>query len=159
MKKGTKVSLITLASIVIAAASFTYGALTATRPTPTPTPTPKPIPKASVYQKPTMAQLNDQLTKDYPTIVQVLTTAYPKIATDYTVNRGRLFDTGQWYGTTLQYHGTDALNRDTLRVLLQKKNGVWKLRTTPPQPLLSAVSLPDVPKDILKAINQPVSLP
>ena len=51
------------------------------------------------------------------------------------------------------------MNRDTLRVLMEKQAGIWKLRTTPPEPILSAQEYTDVPKSVLSDINKPVSLP
>jgi len=145
-----KTILIVIAAIIIAASSITYGALTA-RQTAVQTPTQT----ATLTKK----ELSDRLQTELPTITGVITAAYPKIATDYAVNKGQLFDKGQWFGTILTYKGSDTLNRDTLRVLLEKKDGVWILRTTPPEPILSAKKYPDVPIDILRTINQPVSLP
>ncbi len=157
MNKDMKLFLSILAAIFIAGGAFTYGALTAPQSQPAPTTTTTPQP--SVSTKPTASQLKEKLQSELPTILSVMTAAYPKIATDYTVNTGQLFDEGQWFGTTLTYRGSDSDNRDTLRVLLQKKNGVWTLRTTPPRLILSAKEFPDVPKSILQTINKPISLP
>ena len=157
MNQNLKIFLIIVACIIIAIASLAYGAMTApgrhseekTKPSPTPTKT-APL---------TKTQLEAKLVEDLPAITAVLTTKYPLIATDYNIEAGKLFDQGQWFGTTLSYKGIDTDNRDTLRVLMQKKDGAWILRTNPPRPLLSQKDFPDVPKDILKKINQPVSLP
>ena len=119
-------------ALVLAIASFTYGALTAPQQN-TPPPAASAVPKSTPAPKPTKQQLEQKLTYELPVIKTVLTEAYPKIATDYTMSNGQLFDEGQWYGTTLSYHGSDTLNRDTLRVLMQKKNGVWVIRTAPPR--------------------------
>lgn len=163
MDTNTKKYLIVAAAIIVAVASFTYGALTAPQqntpqPTASATVTPKSTPSPK-QTKPTRQQLEQKLTVELPVITSVLTHAYPKIATDYTMSKGQLFDEGEWYGTTLNYRGNDTLNRDTLRVLMQKKNGVWMIRTTPPQILLSTEQFPDVPREVLQTINQPVSLP
>jgi hypothetical protein len=157
----TKKYLIIAGAIVIAVAAFTYGALTPTQqtpPQPSATPPVATTPK-STPPKPTRQQLQQKLTDEMSVISGVLTAAYPKITTDYIISKGQLFDEGEWYGTTLSYRGSDTLNRDTLRVLMQKKNGVWILRTTPPQILLSTQKFPDVPREILQTVNQPVSLP
>lgn len=162
MNKDLKTFLIILAVIFVAGASIAYGALTAPQKQQvavTVSPTASPNKSLSPSPKPTADQLEKLRDTELPTIKTVITTAYPLVATDYIINKGALFDEGQWYGTTLSYHGKDTLNRDTLRVLLQKKDGVWILRTKPPVPLLSIEAFPDVPKDILKAINQPISLP
>jgi hypothetical protein len=153
MNQNLKIFLITLACIFIAGASLTYGALTA------PGRQTKQKPVATQTPQPTKVQLEQKLVQELPLITSVLVSKYPLIASNYTIEKGQLFDRGQWFGTTLTYHGPDNDNRDTLRVLLQKKGEVWTLRTTPPRPLLSAKDFPDVPLSILKTINQPVSLP
>jgi hypothetical protein len=153
MNERTKSGLILAGVVIVAAGSIAYGALTAPKQpaeaSPTPTPTPKHV----------KVDLGAQLTSEHATISGVLLTAYPKIATDYTVTKERLFDQGQWYGALLMYHGADQANRDTLRVLMQKKDGVWTVRTSPPRPLLSTVEFPDVPRSILVEINKAISLP
>lgn len=147
-RKDMKVVTLTIVGIIAACGAFAYGALTAPQQQTPPT-----------KQTTVKQDLNNQLDKELETITLVLQSAYPKITTDYTISRGKLYDQGQWYGTTLTYKGTDTYNRDTLRVLMQKKDGIWTLRTTPPELLLSAKKYPDVPKSILQSINQPVSLP
>jgi hypothetical protein len=152
MSDNLKVALIVIAVIVIGGGAFTYGALTAPKKATIPTVSIKPSPTVKV-------SLNKQLETEQPIIQTILTTKYPKITTDYAINQGKLYGDGNWYGTTLTYKGTDNDNRDTLRVLFQKQKGAWIIRTTPPQPLLSTVEYPDVPKSILQAINKPISLP
>lgn len=160
MNKQLKVMLIVFLSIVVGIGAIAYGAATAPKKqsvqpvvqlsTPAPTPTATPT---------TKIDLKAQLETEQSTITGVILAAYPKIATDYTINPGQLFENGQWYGTTLTYKGSDTMNRDTLRILLQKKEGIWLLRTTPPEPLLSAKKYPDVPKKVLQTINKAISLP
>lgn len=156
-----KTTIIVTVSVIVGVAAFTYGALTAPQSTQKQVTTiaMQTSPKPLSTSKPTKQQLQQQLTNELPTITAALTVAYPKILTDYIINKGQLFDNGQWFGTTLSYRGTDTLNRDTLRVLMQKKSGVWTLRTMPPQPILSTKQYPDVPRAILQIINQPISLP
>lgn len=153
MNKNLKVFLIILASILIAGASLAYGAMTAPGRQQTT------IPQKTQPAKLTNAQLEQKLAVELPVITSILVAKYPLIATNYTIEKGRLFEQGKWFGTTLTYRGPDNDNRDTLRVLMQKKNGTWVLRTNPPRPLLSAKDFQDVPLSVLKAINQPVSLP
>lgn len=144
-----KVIFIIVAAIIIGAEAVIYGATTAPQKA-APQSSPAAIPKVD---------LNEKLKTEESTIVSVLTANYPKITIDYIVNPGKLYDQGEWYGTTLTYKGNDSMNRDTLRVLMQKKQGIWSIRTTPPQPLLSTVEFPDVPKSVLQSINKPISLP
>ncbi|MFZ2545302.1 MAG: hypothetical protein WAW80_04960 [Candidatus Saccharimonadales bacterium] len=153
MNQQLKTFLIILAAIFIGGASIAYGALTA----PTPQQPAVSVQKAS--PKITKESLDIKLKQELPTITTVLTTAYPKATIDYTMIKSQLFGEGEWFGALLSYHGTDTLNRDTLRVIMQKKDGAWILRTTPPEIILSAKKYPDVPKSILQTINKPVSLP
>lgn len=150
MNERLKLPLVIIVSIIIGACAFTYGALTAH---------PQSTGQKTEARVPVKLDLKKELHAEQPTIIEVLTTAYPKIATDYIIAEGKLYGEGEWYGTTLTYKGKDSLNRDTLRVLMQKKQGVWIVRTMPPQMLLSTVEYPDVPKSVLESINQPVSLP
>lgn len=154
MNKNMKVILITVTAIIVGAAAFTYGALTAPnrQSAMTTAQQPKQTPDVKI-------DLKKQLEQERTSIIAVLVAAYPKVKTDYAVAQGKLYDKGQWFGTTLTYKGKDDANRDTLRVLMEKKDGKWTLRTTPPQPLLSTVEYPDVPRSILTTINEPVSLP
>lgn len=105
------------------------------------------------------AELDALLEKELTTISLAFAAQYPQAATLYAIDRGKLHLTGEWYTTTLTYQGDDAANRDTLRVLMQKKNGEWVLRSTPPEPLLTQPDYPDVPKEILRDINKPTLLP
>ena len=153
MNKQLKIFVSIIAALFIAGASLAYGAMTAPGRQTSTTPT------ASQAAKPTKAQLEEKLKLELPTITAVMVAAHPAIDTDYIVSTKHLFDEGQWFGATLTYKGSDVNNRDTLRVLLQKKAGIWVLRTTPPEPLLSIKKYKDVPKSILEAINKPISLP
>lgn len=162
MNNTFKIYLIVIASIIIGGAAFAYGAMTAPRNTPSTasvSKSPTASPKASPSEQPKKLSAEELLQKELPVITGVLTEKYPKITTDYTVNKGQLFEDGKWFGTTLTYKGTDVNNRDTLRVLMEKKDNVWTLRTTPPRPLLSVKEFADVPKAVLQAINKPISLP
>lgn len=163
MNTNLKTFLIVIASIIIGGGAFMYGALTApkspqkeTNSTIRHSQAVAPTPTPSASKEPTT---EEKLTSERDTIDGVLIEKYPLIATSYVINKGELYEEGKWYGTTLTYKGADLDNRDTLRVLLEKKNGVWILLTTPPRPLLSVKEFPDVPKSVLQAINKPVSLP
>lgn len=105
------------------------------------------------------AELTALLQTELPSITTVIAAAYPDISTLYNIQTGKLYGQGQWYGTILTYRGPDTDNRDTLRLLLQKKDNQWLIKTTPPQPLLNVADYPDVPKKILQDLNQPAVLP
>lgn len=160
MNKQLKVMLIVFLSIVVGIGAIAYGAATAPKKQSAQSPMQSSAPTTTPTATPSIKiDLKAQLKTEQSTITGVILAAYPKIATDYTINPGQLFENGQWYGTTLTYKGSDTMNRDTLRILLQKKEGIWLLRTTPPEPLLSAKKYPDVPKKVLQTINKAISLP
>lgn len=92
---------------------------------------------------------NEQLAI-YAAILQV----YPKIQSDYTISGGRLYGQGNWFGAALVYNNRQSDNRDTLRIIVEKQDDTWEVISTPPTPILSTKTYPNVPYGILKAINQ-----
>ncbi|MFZ1360817.1 MAG: hypothetical protein WAS27_02210 [Candidatus Saccharimonadales bacterium] len=106
----------------------------------------------------TREQLAKKLLDEQPLIHDVLTHEFPSLTTLYDIERETLYSDGSWYGSILQYKGDDINNRDTLRVVLQKKGGVWTVRTSPPQIIISLHSIPDAPHDMIDDINRPATL-
>ena len=144
--------ILAIATISIIAVAVIAGIITQQPQTPPPV----------VEQKkplPTAEKLASILIDEQASIDQVIATNYPQIAELYTVNPGKLYHDGQWFGTTLTYKGTDDLSRDTLRILMQKKNGTWTIRTSPPSIILRAADYPDAPKSIIQDLNRAVELP
>lgn len=152
-----KTILLAATTIVILGAVVGIGIMTSQRAKPAPTP------KATTAKKeaplPSQAELNAQLEKELPAITKAFYEAFPAASGTYTIDHGKLYHRGEWYGTTLTYAGSDSNNRDTLRVIMQKKNGVWAAVTNPPQIMLSSVEYPDAPKSMLDDINKPAPLP
>lgn len=160
MNRDMKVFLAILGTLFILGGAFALGASTV--PSKTPIPTPRVSPRSTTKPATTVIKEDPAvvLARETEVVTKIITAKYPLAATDYIIGVGKLYtDHGTWYGMTLTYRGTDTMNRDTLRVLLQKKNGSWVLRTTPPEPLLSAQKYTDVPVAVLRSINKPVSLP
>ncbi len=143
--------LIALGTVIIAGGALLYGALTAPRN--------EAVPHTSTTPSVVATHRPQTTEQDRDAIFKSLEVAYPKIATDYTIAKGTFYENNTWYGTTMTYKGEDSMNRDTLRVLVQKKDGLWVFRTKPPTPLLSKYDYPDVPVKVLQSINKPVSLP
>lgn len=71
----------------------------------------------------------------------------------YDIQAGKLYRNGDWYGTTLVYKGADLYDADSLRIVLHKESGSWKIKTNPPYITLSKYIYVDVPVDILKDVN------
>ena len=114
------------------------------------------IPIAIYYNTAHLARL---LEREQTAIHHAINQQYPQLHNLYTITHGQLYKDGSIYGATLSYHGPDSDQRDSLRILLTKRNGQWQVRTVPPQPLLSAPLLRDIPADAITAINrsQPIS--
>lgn len=97
-------------------------------------------------------KLSTLLDEQFETIKSVLTEKYANI-NQYVVAKGKLYKKGEWYGTTLQYNGTDEFNYDSLRLVMNKKNDKWVLVTDPPSISLGSQSYPNVPIDVLRDVN------
>ena len=118
------------------------------------------VPQAtpSVEKPLSRSELEAQLTAELPMITATLARAFPTLGQKYTVERSTLYGRGEWYGAVLQYISTDTNNRDSLRVVLQKKNGAWTLRTSQPQLLVNKLDIEDAPAGMLDDINKPAPL-
>lgn len=151
LNKNIQNLLVILGTIIIGGGAFLYGALTApqgdSQPMQSSTPTPSIAPVKKTFEQ------------ERETILAALATKYPDLTKDYTISKGKFYKENTLYGTTLTYKGSDTMNRDTLRLLMQKKDGIWTLRTNPPEPLLSKQSYSDIPVEVLRDINKAVSLP
>ncbi len=97
-------------------------------------------------------KLADLLKTEQGAIKQALSAAYPQISL-YKVDNGKLYHWGDWYGTILRYKGSYGQSSDSLRVVLAKEGGTWKVKTDPPNITLSKFVFPDVPVDILRDVN------
>lgn len=110
---------------------------------------PKTININPFYSKDKLAAL---LKAEQGAIKQALSAAYSKINL-YKIDRGKLYHWGKWYGTILRYKGPYSQSSDSVRVVLAKEGGVWKIKTDPPDITLSKFVFPDVPVDILRDVN------
>ncbi len=76
----------------------------------------------------------------------------------FTVQNGKLYKTGQWYGTTITQTQTKEQARltytDTFRLIARKDPTGWRVVTIPPELLLSHTSYPDIPREILVDVNK-----
>lgn len=83
---------------------------------------------------------------------------YPEAGVRYTIQSGKLFGNGDWYGTTLVYktenlRPQDLFKVDSLRIILKKEGGAWVVKTDPPDISLSKYTYPAIPEDILSEVN------
>lgn len=119
---------------------------------------PKEQPAKTREELPTASELTLLLQKEQAAIDSSITASFPQISTLYTIERGKLYHKGEWYGAILQYKGSESANRDTLRIVMQQKAGIWVLRTSQPQPLVSKQDIPNAPVSMLDDINRPAPL-
>jgi hypothetical protein len=96
-------------------------------------------------------KLQSLLITESPGIETLINNSYPLPMANYSIVSPKLYYTGQWYGALLV--PKDALNQDTYRIVLKKKDGRWSVVTTPPSIILSQPVYPNIPFDILSDLN------
>lgn len=98
--------------------------------------------------------LAQQLSVELPRIKQFITTKYPSITAGFTLNDGKLYQYGDWYGTTLPENPVGRGSQgDVYRLVLQKVDGTWKIAAGP-QLVISAPYFPGIPHSTLDDLNQ-----
>lgn len=102
--------------------------------------------------------LDQLLGQNQSALSDLILNKYPTIPSLYTLEEGKLFDKGEWYGTALVYKGSDTDNRDTLHLIAHLANGKWTLATTP-QITLGSVEYPNIPADVLRGTDGYMSQP
>lgn len=97
--------------------------------------------------------LTQLLIKEKPSIMQAIITKFNNVQTLYSIQPGKLYGKGEWFGTALVYKGPSRDYRDTLHLVMRKNDGsTWSIVNTP-QISLSAADNPDVPTYILSEVN------
>ncbi len=103
------------------------------------------------YSKDKLASL---LNSEKTAIESSMVAKFPNIFNLYTIENGSLYGEGNIYGANLIYNNPTAEFRDTLKIVLHKKDNKWEIITNPPQQLLSKEEYPDIDKSILSEINR-----
>lgn len=101
----------------------------------------------------TRKHLDALLDNAQPAITSTLYDAYPLAKQSYSLQHERLYELGDVYGAILVAREKSD-NSDTLRVLLEKRNGKWVVRSTPPTPVLSTPDYSSIDEATLSDINQ-----
>lgn len=96
--------------------------------------------------------LSSLLRQELPAIKSAIVAKYPIAATNFTLNDGKLYKDGSWYGTTLVQHAEAGNNGDVYRTVLHKVDGVWQVAAMP-ELILTVPTHKDIPKDILADLN------
>lgn len=110
--------------------------------------------QVTVHFNYTRQYLDSLYTSEKATIETSLIARYPKIAISYDIVHDKLYHQGEIYGAVLVARDQLSDNSDTLRVLMEKKDGKWIVLTKPPVPVLGAPLYPSVDRQILADINQ-----
>lgn len=95
------------------------------------------------------ALLNNEL----PQINRAILSKYPPISSTFKIQKGKLYENGNYYGTTLVNTGSDYFNNDTLRVILKKSGSQWVVVADPPAIYLNKFDYPNIPKAVLSDVN------
>lgn len=104
----------------------------------------------TTYSPAYLAQL---LPAQQAAITAAIKAANPRILQSYKFGISRLYGSGDWYGTTLTYIGTDKYNTDSLRLVAHREGSTWIVDTNPPQLILTAKAYPKIPHDVLSQVN------
>lgn len=102
----------------------------------------------------TRTYLDTLLSKEQTAIYAAIIEQFPQLEELYTIHNEALYDQGDYYGATLRFIDTKSDQRDTLHILLHKKEGAWRVLSQPPAPVLSAPLYPNISSAALKEINQ-----
>jgi hypothetical protein len=99
------------------------------------------------------AQLDKLLEAEKVSIANTLKTAYGQTLDTFTQSYGRLYKEGQWYATTLVKKVSRSEDPDLYRVILKKEGATWVIAAKPSLSI-SIKDHPDIPQEIIRAINK-----
>ncbi len=101
--------------------------------------------------------LGSLLSTESSQIRATLNSALPLLASQYEINTEKMYGDGTWYGALIVPRLTAEQRRtsyfDIFRVVVHKEDGRWKLVSNPPELILTTAKFPQVPKEVLSAIN------
>jgi hypothetical protein len=83
----------------------------------------------------------------------VITSTYPLTSTGFSINSGKLYLDGTWYGATLVQKAVEKNNGDVYRLVLHKVDGKWQVAATP-QLVLTIADNKTIPDTILRDLNR-----
>lgn len=100
----------------------------------------------------TEAYLSQMLQNETAAISSAIIKKYAFAATEYEVVSGRLFQKGEWFGAIIKKRVDPRDITDLYRIILKKSDGEWTV-VNRPEIIATTKLFPDVPIDILRAIN------
>lgn len=99
----------------------------------------------------TEKELRRLLSSEKSAIQAALTRKYPGITENYTITSEHLYMTGVWYGSVLK---PATPNFDTLKVILHKTGGSWKLAIDQPMVSIGQPSNTSIPFAVIDAVDR-----
>lgn len=109
-----------------------------------------------VYISYSKEQLDKILRRESRSIRKVIERDVPAVKNPiYVIEDEKLYRTGEWYSAiiTKNTEQTTETYSDRFKVILQKKEGSWKVITNPPDIVISQELYPNIPREILIAVN------
>lgn len=105
--------------------------------------------------KPNLSQqkLDEMLEDELLQINKAVEAKLPAVKSLYSLQTGKLYENGTYYGATLKNTGNDYFNNDTLRVILKKQGNAWVVVTDPPSIYFNKFDYPNIPKKVLSDVN------
>lgn len=114
--------------------------------------------KIIIYPLYSSNKLTSLLPTEKGAITTLLNSSFPGVIGEYDVDVGRLYEHGDWYGTTLRLRLTDEQRRlsyiDIYRIVAQRVSGEWRLVTTQPELIVNIKDYPQIPRDVLVDLNR-----
>lgn len=106
----------------------------------------------------TSKKLSETLHSERSAIREAIDKKFPGATQSYTIEPGKLYMLGEWYGTKLYVKQSPEQARtnyvDIFRLVLKKEGSTWRVITDPPQLILSSVVHPEIPREVLVDVNK-----
>lgn len=97
--------------------------------------------------------LNNLIEDEIKDIQQAISSRYTEVFKSYSLNKGTLYQRGDWFGGLLSPNVSSSRQRDPYRIVLHKKDGEWQV-VRRPEYILTASRYSEVPIEVLRQINR-----
>lgn len=111
--------------------------------------------KKTISAKLSEVSLRKQLAQEKESIHNTIRAAFPGVINTYRIAEGKLYENGEWYGTTISLPQPldDSGYVDIYRIILYKKNNSWEIQTHPPELIFSYKKYPNIPRNVISDVN------
>lgn len=103
----------------------------------------------------TDSKLSSLLPEEEENIKNVVKQRFLRNKSEYQISNMRLFILGNWAGVKIEKTSSDEQEyyQDVFRLVLKKENNQWLIVNEKPELIINSISYPEIPKSILKEIN------